>query len=404
MSGACDNFILEDQSCEWFELVQYVESFDMGINFLEGPPGPPGPAGEAIFIPSVSEDGWISWTNTAGLPNPDPVYIKGPPGGGGSGDYDDLTDKPSINGVTLSGNKTTAELLISFSAADVGLGNVANERQYSAQNPPPYPVTSVAGKTGAVDLLPSDVGLGNVANERQYSAQNPPPYPVTSVAGKTGAVDLLPSDVGLGNVANERQYSSQNPPPYPVTSVAGKTGAVGLLPSDVGLGNVANERQYSAENPPPYPVTSVNGQTGAVVVSVPVQSVNGKTGTVVLDATDVGALPDDYTPPVTSVNGQTGAVVIETPSDIFNKELSSRCFGKGLSSSTIDFILYLPYIDVPYNIAFTNNEVNVADIGPSTVSIIHAKDTMCVYFRVSASGVTTNSIYVAGATFTLTKV
>ena len=366
MSGACDNFILEDQSCEWFELVQYVESFDMGINFLEGPPGPPGPAGEAIFIPSVSEDGWISWTNTAGLPNPDPVYIKGPPGGGGSGDYDDLTDKPSINGVTLSGNKTTAELLISFSAADVG--------------------------------------LGNVANERQYSAQNPPPYPVTSVAGKTGAVDLLPSDVGLGNVANERQYSSQNPPPYPVTSVAGKTGAVGLLPSDVGLGNVANERQYSAENPPPYPVTSVNGQTGAVVVSVPVQSVNGKTGTVVLDATDVGALPDDYTPPVTSVNGQTGAVVIETPSDIFNKELSSRCFGKGLSSSTIDFILYLPYIDVPYNIAFTNNEVNVADIGPSTVSIIHAKDTMCVYFRVSASGVTTNSIYVAGATFTLTKV
>ena len=135
-----------------------------------------------------------------------------------------------------------------------------------------------------------------------------------------------------------------------------------------------------------------------------VNSVNGKTGTVVLDAADVGALPDDYTPPVTSVNGQTGAVVIETPSDIFNKELSSRCFGKGLSSSTIDFILYLPYIDVPYNIAFTNNEVNVADIGPSTVSIIHAKDTMCVYFRVSASGVTTNSMYVAGATFTLTKV
>ena len=162
MSGACDNFILEDQSCEWFELVQYVESFDMGINFLEGPPGPPGPAGEAIFIPSVSEDGWISWTNTAGLPNPDPVYIKGPPGGGGTGDYNDLTDKPSINGITLSGNKTTAELLIAFTAADVGLGNVANERQYSAQNPPPYPVTSVDGKTGAVSVLPIGGSAGQV--------------------------------------------------------------------------------------------------------------------------------------------------------------------------------------------------------------------------------------------------
>lgn len=34
------------------------------------------------------------------------------------------------------------------------------------------------------------VGLGNVANERQYSAQNPPPYPVTSVNGQTGVVNI----------------------------------------------------------------------------------------------------------------------------------------------------------------------------------------------------------------------
>lgn len=40
-----------------------------------------------------------------------------------------------------------------------------------------------------------DVGLGNVANERQYSAENPPPYPVTSVNGKTGAAVLKTSDI-----------------------------------------------------------------------------------------------------------------------------------------------------------------------------------------------------------------
>lgn len=34
------------------------------------------------------------------------------------------------------------------------------------------------------------VGLGNVDNVRQYSASNPPPYPVTSVNGKTGAVTV----------------------------------------------------------------------------------------------------------------------------------------------------------------------------------------------------------------------
>lgn len=36
----------------------------------------------------------------------------------------------------------------------------------------------------------SDIGLGNVDNVKQYSATNPPPYPVTSVNGHTGAVTV----------------------------------------------------------------------------------------------------------------------------------------------------------------------------------------------------------------------
>ena len=42
----------------------------------------------------------------------------------------------------------------------------------------------------------SEVGLGNVDNVKQYSAENEPPYPVTSVNNKTGAVSLSASDVG----------------------------------------------------------------------------------------------------------------------------------------------------------------------------------------------------------------
>lgn len=42
----------------------------------------------------------------------------------------------------------------------------------------------------------SQVGLGNVDNVKQYSASNPPPYPVTSVNGNTGAVNLTADDVG----------------------------------------------------------------------------------------------------------------------------------------------------------------------------------------------------------------
>ena len=45
-----------------------------------------------------------------------------------------------------------------YSASEVGLGNVDNVKQYSANNPPPYPVTSVNSKTGAVTLDASAVG------------------------------------------------------------------------------------------------------------------------------------------------------------------------------------------------------------------------------------------------------
>lgn len=69
-------------------------------------------------------------------------------------------------------------------------------------------------------------------------------------------------------------------------------------------------------------VQSVNNKTGAVTLNAadvgalpdtytpPVSSVNSQTGNVVLDAEDVGALPDTYTPPVSSVNSKTGAVTL----------------------------------------------------------------------------------------------
>lgn len=47
-----------------------------------------------------------------------------------------------------------------------------------------------------------EVGLGNVANERQYSANNPPPYPVTSVNGRTGAVEVEEKGAAQTKVTN----------------------------------------------------------------------------------------------------------------------------------------------------------------------------------------------------------
>ena len=51
------------------------------------------------------------------------------------------------------------------------------------------------------EITKSNVGLSNVANERQYSASNPPPYPVTSVGGKTGEVYLRSAVSGPSIIA-----------------------------------------------------------------------------------------------------------------------------------------------------------------------------------------------------------
>lgn len=83
-------------------------------------------------------------------------------------------------------------------------------------------VTSVNSKTGEVVLTAadvgarpstwtpskSDVGLGNVDNIRQYSTNNPPPYPVTSVNGQTGAV-TLETGGGTNIVVSRTQPSGQ---------------------------------------------------------------------------------------------------------------------------------------------------------------------------------------------------
>lgn len=74
---------------------------------------------------------------------------------------------PTVNNATLtirrnsvdigsftanSANDVNIDINVPTDKSDIGLGNVDNVKQYSASNPPPYPVTSVNGKTGDVVL------------------------------------------------------------------------------------------------------------------------------------------------------------------------------------------------------------------------------------------------------------
>ena len=85
-----------------------------------------------------------------------------------------------------------------------GTGNDPYNLDFGIPESASSAVNTVNGQSGDVVITASDIGLGNVDNVQQYSATNPPPYPVTSVNGMTGNVTVT----------------------APVTSVNGMTGDV----------------------------------------------------------------------------------------------------------------------------------------------------------------------------------
>lgn len=217
-------------------------------------------------------------------------------GGGSSGsevgtsDYNQLTNRPSINGTTLSGNQ---------SSNDLGL--------YGTGNQPPYPVTSVNGQTGNV-VIPTG---GNV----------------DSVNGKTGVVVLNADDVGAlpsttvipdktsqldndsGYITNSALtgYAKKTEIPTKTSELTNDSGYItntalepyaktadiptktSQLNNDSGFITDAALTGYAKTTDIPTKTSQLDNDSHYITASeAPVQSVNTKTGAVVLTQDDVG--------------------------------------------------------------------------------------------------------------------
>ena len=188
----------------------------------KGNPGNPGADGTTpnfrigtvtTLPPESPAEAMITGTKEAPVLNLGiPQGQKGDPGGGsGTSDYAELENKPQINGHTLDGNQSAADLgLGTYSKPAIGIPktDLASDVQASLGKADTAlqtaPVQSVAGKTGAVTLGAGDVGYdgqatyaaGSVGHEvselsRQLSDLDDDKQDAPSTAGTAGQVLAL---------------------------------------------------------------------------------------------------------------------------------------------------------------------------------------------------------------------
>lgn len=143
------------------------------------------------------------------------------------------------------------------------------------------------------------VGLGNVDNVKQYSATNPPPYPITSVNGITGAVNLNANDVNAvptSRTINGKALSSDITLTYDDVGARPDTWVPTL--SDLGITATASElNKLDGATVTTQEINYLDGVSSNIQTQlngkVPTsRTINGQalTRNITLDAADVGAL------------------------------------------------------------------------------------------------------------------
>ena len=246
-----------------------------GADGANGTNGTNGKDGTSVTITKITESSASGGANTVTFSDGKTLSIKngkdGKDGEGGSGgigndpivigDSDGQHTKVDIGSITLAEGEeyhvkmtgsTTDDLdecllLEGKSGTDVQLRGLLAPTANNDAATKAY-VDGKATKSG--------VGLSNVDNVKQYSASNPPPYPVKSVNGKTGAVTVtVPTK--MSELENDRDYAQLDDIPAPEVYVGD-----GAMPGSATLQIIVDEDEV-------IPGYSLQAVVDAVLAALP---------------------------------------------------------------------------------------------------------------------------------------
>lgn len=285
-------------------------------------------------------------------------------------------DSPSWN-VYRFAEGTTVGIKLEKGSAIYRINGTDRIKVYDEQNQPPYPVQSVNGMTGVVNLT----------------------FPVTSVNGQTGAVRV---QVPFANTAeeilevipvtaeNNWGFTRRTSGGYAGIKLDTDGGTINayLTLNPIGAGSPQTIKLLtSADIPEDSGVISVNGQTGVVTLTFPVTSVNGKTGAITLTGADVKTGNDNKTIAATLTELKAGT---DDATTLCNNKLITPSMAIPIPTVNAGAVRYnMEGLTADYIVAewtFTNSPDNIP---PADITII----TYPGYFTIQNTyGVTDDSV------------